>query len=110
MTNLTEFREEARIWLEENCPQSMRTTMVEGEGVDGGSKHRSPNPDSYVWLGRMADKGSTVPNWPVEYGGAGLDKDEFIVLFQEMTRINARTPLGGMGVTMIGPTLLEYGN
>jgi len=110
MTNLTEFREEARTWLEENCPKSMRTPMVEDEGVDGGSKHRSPNPDSYVWLGLMAEKGWTVPNWPVEYGGAGLNKDEFIVLLQEMTRINARTPLGGMGVTMIGPTLLEYGN
>ncbi|HIL96133.1 MAG TPA: acyl-CoA dehydrogenase, partial [Pseudomonadales bacterium] len=52
----------------------------------------------------------TVPNWPVEYGGAGLNKDEFIVLLEEMTRINARTPLSGMGVIMIGPTLLEYGN
>jgi alkylation response protein AidB-like acyl-CoA dehydrogenase len=110
MTNLTEFREEARTWLGENCPQSMRTPMVEGEGVDGGSKHRSPNPDSYVWLDRMAEKGWTVPNWPAEYGGAGLNKDEFVVLLQEMTRINARTPLGGMGVTMIGPTLLEYGD
>ncbi|HIG44037.1 MAG: acyl-CoA dehydrogenase family protein [bacterium] len=104
------FREEVRAWLEENCPQSMRTPMVEGEMVDGGSKLRSTNPDSYLWLDRMAEKGWTVPNWPVEYGGAGLNKDEFIVLLEEMTRINARTPLSGMGVIMIGPTLLEYGN
>ncbi len=96
------FREEVRAWLEENCPQSMRTPMVEGEMVDGGSKLRSTNPDSYLWLDRMAEK--------VEYGGAGLNKDEFIVLLEEMTRINARTPLSGMGVIMIGPTLLEYGN
>lgn len=110
MSDLTEFRSEARNWLEENCPQSMRTPMVEDEEVNGGSKHRSPNADSYVWLDRMAEKGWTVPNWPVEYGGAGLDKDRFVVLLQEMTRINARTPLAGMGVMMIGPTLLEYGN
>ncbi|HIL97957.1 MAG TPA: acyl-CoA dehydrogenase, partial [Pseudomonadales bacterium] len=44
------FREEVRAWLEENCPQSMRTPMVEGEMVDGGSKLRSTNPDSYLWL------------------------------------------------------------
>lgn len=110
MSDLTEFRSQARNWLEENCPQSMRTPMVEDEEVNGGSKHRSPNADSYVWLDRMAEKGWTVPNWPVEYGGAGLDKDRFVVLLQEMTRINARTPLAGMGVMMIGPTLLEYGN
>ncbi len=109
MTKLEEFREETRAWLEENCPQSMRTPMVEEEMVDGGSKHRSTNPDSYVWLDRMAEKGWTVPNWPKEYGGADLTKDEYVVLLEEMTRIDARTPLGGMGVVMIGPTLLEYG-
>ena len=40
----------------------------------------------------------------------GLDKDEFLVLLEELQRIKARPPLGGMGVTMIGPTLLEYGS
>jgi len=107
---LEEFRKETRAWLEENCPDSMRTPMVEDEMVSGGSKHRSPNSDSYVWLDRMAAKGWTVPNWPKEYGGADLTKDEYVVLLEEMTRINARTPLDGMGVMMIGPTLLEYGN
>ncbi|MFX9089395.1 acyl-CoA dehydrogenase family protein, partial [Acinetobacter baumannii] len=27
-----------------------------------------------------------------------------------MNRIGARNPIGGMGVMMFGPTLLEYGN
>jgi alkylation response protein AidB-like acyl-CoA dehydrogenase len=109
MSELEEFRADARAWLEENCPESMRTPMVEEEMVAGGSKKRSPNPDSYVWLERMHSRGWTVPNWPKEYGGAGLSKDEYVVLLEEMARINARQPLGGMGVTMIGPTLLEYG-
>ncbi|MGB1756872.1 MAG: acyl-CoA dehydrogenase family protein, partial [Pseudomonadales bacterium] len=30
-------------------------------------------------------------------------------LLEELQRINARPPLGGMGVSMFGPTLLEYG-
>ena len=101
---------ETRAWLDENCPASMRTPMVAGEEVSGGSKMRSSNPDSYRWLDVMAEKGWTAPNWPVEYGGAGLDMDHYVVLLQEMTRINAREPLGGMGVSMIGPTLLEFGN
>lgn len=32
-----------------------------------------------------------------------------MILLDEMQRIGARPPLGGMGITMIGPTLLEYG-
>ena len=84
--------------------------MVGGEEVNGGQKRRSSNPDAYLWLERMAEQGWTVPTWPVDYGGAGLAKDEFIVLLEELQRIRARPPLGGMGVSMIGPTLLEYGS
>jgi alkylation response protein AidB-like acyl-CoA dehydrogenase len=83
--------------------------MVPGEDVGGGQKRRSSNPEAYVWLSLMAEKGWTVPTWPVAYGGAGLDKNEFVILLEELQRIGARPPLGGMGVTMIGPTLLEYG-
>ncbi len=41
--------------------------MVPGEEVNGGSKRRSSNPDAYLWLERMADKGWTVPTL-LEYG------------------------------------------
>ena len=47
--------------------------------------------------------------WPTEYGGGGLSTNEYMTLIQEMRRIDARAPLGGMGVSLIGPTLLEYG-
>jgi acyl-CoA dehydrogenase len=110
MSELSVFRDETRSWLEQNCPVSMRTRMVSGEEVNGGIKRRSSNPDAYIWLDRMAEKGWTVPTWPVEYGGAGLDIDHFLVLLEELQHIEARPPLGGMGVTLIGPTLLEYGN
>ena len=110
VAELQEFRMETRAWLEENCPASMRTPMAPGEEVNGGSKMRSSNPDSYIWLDVMAEKGWTVPNWPVEYGGAGLDMDHYVLLLQEMARINAREPLAGMGISMIGPTLLEFGS
>ena len=83
--------------------------MPDEEIINGGRKHQSPNPDSYVWLERMASKGWTVPHWPAAYGGADLSTEECIVLFEEMSRIDARIPLTGMGVSMIGPTLLEYG-
>ena len=52
------------------------------------------NPEAYVWLERMAAKGWTVPTWPKEYGGAGLNKDEFVVLLEELQSIKARPPLG----------------
>jgi alkylation response protein AidB-like acyl-CoA dehydrogenase len=110
LTDLNDFRMNTRAWLQENCPESMRTPMPDYERVEGGDKRRSSNPDSYVWLERMMEKGWTVPNWPLAYGGAGLNKEQYLILLQEMAAINARPPLIGMGVVMIGPTLLEYGN
>ncbi|MGI9328714.1 MAG: acyl-CoA dehydrogenase family protein, partial [Pseudomonadales bacterium] len=77
MTELDDFRTEARAWLAENCPDSMRTRMRKGEEVNGGRKHESSNADAYLWLERMAARGWTVPTWPREYGGAGLSKDQF---------------------------------
>lgn len=56
MVDLAVFRAETRAWLEVNCPPSMRSRMVPGEEVNGGSKRRSSNPDAYLWLERMADK------------------------------------------------------
>ncbi len=108
--SLEAFREETRAWLEENCPESMRTPMPGDEVPNPGRRATFKNPDTKVWMDMMAEKGWTVPLWPKEYGGGGLSIEEARVLREEMGRINARTPLfGGMGTSMIGPALLEYG-
>ena len=103
------FRREVRAWLEANCPASMRTPMPPDEFPGGGRRATYHNPESKDWLERMAAKGWTAPTWPTVYGGAGLDKDANWVLQEELRRINARPPLVGMGLSMIGPALLEFG-
>lgn len=108
MEALEKFREETRAWLEENCPPSMRTPMPEEETVWGGRNAKFPNPDSKLWLDRMAERGWTAPTWPKEYGGGGLTKEENLVLQQELRRIKARAPLSSFGIWMLGPALLEF--
>ncbi|TNF89538.1 MAG: acyl-CoA dehydrogenase, partial [Gammaproteobacteria bacterium] len=108
MSDLDSFRAEVRSWLEENCPASMRTPMPEEETVWGGRGETFVNPDSRVWLERMAERGWTCPTWPKEYGGGGLSTDEDRVLEQELRRINARSPLSSFGIWMLGPALLEF--
>jgi len=87
----------------------MRTRMLPGEEINGGYKRRSSNPEAELWLQRMASKGWTAPTWPKDFGGGGLNKEALLILLEELQRIKARPPLGGMGISMIGPTLLEYG-
>lgn len=103
------FRTELRDWLEANCPASMRTPMPTNEYPGGGRRAKYANPDTEVWMQRMAERGLTVPGWPVEFGGAGFDGAQLQVLQEELRRINARPALQGMGISMIGPALLEFG-
>lgn len=110
MTDLDTFRQETRAWLEENCPASMRTPGSEEETVWGGRNETYVNPESKVWLDRMAEKGWTCPTWPKEYGGGGLSAAENRILQQELQRIHARSPLTSFGISMLGPVLLEFGN
>jgi alkylation response protein AidB-like acyl-CoA dehydrogenase len=65
-----------------------------------------------TWRQRLAEKGWGAPTWPVEYGGAGLSHPEANVIGEEIFQAGAYNPIPhmtGMGVTMVGPTLLEYG-
>lgn len=110
MQSLQEFRERTRSWLEQNCPASMRTAMVQEEIVWGGRNPEFANPDSKLWLERMAERGWTCPTWPTEYGGGGLDKEQSLILSEELARINARPALTSFGISMLGPVLLEYGS
>src|SRR5262245_55762821 len=106
---LDAFRQDVRSWLETNCPPSMRTPMSQDEMPGGGRRAQYKNPDTKLWLDRMAEKGWTVPMWPTQYGGGGLDQAHHFVLQDELRRINARPALFGMGISMIGPALLEFG-
>jgi alkylation response protein AidB-like acyl-CoA dehydrogenase len=108
MADLETFRKEARAWLEENCPASMRTPMPEEEIIWGGRGQVYKNPDAKLWLDRMAARGWTAPTWPSEYGGGGLSKAEAGVLAQELKSIGAREALSSFGIWMLGPVLLEY--
>jgi len=104
---LDAFREEARTWLEANFPKSLTedpnapVVIIPGAGND--------SDDHRLWTQRMGEKGWGAPTWPKQYGGGGLTPAEARVLLQEMTRIGAYNPVAGMGTSMFGPTLLEYG-
>jgi alkylation response protein AidB-like acyl-CoA dehydrogenase len=105
-TDLEAFRAEARKWLEANFPPSLKGkgAMMMGEGGPAASA------DFAKWKKAMGDKGWGTPTWPKQYGAGGLTTAQARVLQQEMNRIGAFNPIGGMGVMMFGPTLLEYGS
>ncbi|HEX5262210.1 MAG TPA: acyl-CoA dehydrogenase family protein, partial [Phenylobacterium sp.] len=101
--DLDAFRTETRAWLEANFPPSLRRdASAVAETELSGAK---PTGDVALWKQRMGEKGWGTPTWPAAYGGGGLSRPEAKVLAEEMNRIGAYNPIGGMGVIMFGPTL-----
>jgi alkylation response protein AidB-like acyl-CoA dehydrogenase len=104
-TDLEKFRAEARVWLKENFPPSLKDhpmlAMLEV---------RTTHADLNKWRKAIGQKGWSAPRWPTQYGGGGLSTAEARVLSEEMRKAGAFNPMGfGMGITMIGPTILDYG-
>ncbi|MGY8860039.1 MAG: acyl-CoA dehydrogenase family protein [Pseudomonadales bacterium] len=107
---IDDFRLEVSTWLEENFPKSLNGKASElslGKNVSG-----KLVADSDTWRKNLAAQGWGTPTWPLEYGGAGLSQKHAQIINEEMDKRGAFNPipmLAGMGVTMVGPTILEYG-
>src|SRR6266487_2787834 len=91
MSDLDQFRKETRAWLETNCPPEMRKpATADGDVFWGGRNAKFSSEPQRLWFERMRDKGWTVPHWPKEYGGGGLDGEQAKIVRQEMAAIGAR--------------------
>lgn len=109
--SLEVFRQEVRTWLDAHCPPEMREPITDEDDMCwGGRNWVFKNAAQKLWLERMAERGWTVPEWPKEYGGGGLSKEEAKILGSEMRRLKCRSPLSSFGIWMLGPALLKYGN
>ena len=103
--DLDAFRAEARAWLEANFPASLK-----GRSAPGQAASTVETGDAGLWKQRMADKGWGAPTWPVAYSGGGLNAREARVVQEEMARVGAYNPCYvSLGLTMVGPTVLDYG-
>ena len=108
--DLEQYRSEVRQWLQDNCPESQRQPITPEEQYFGGRDSQFPSEDAKLWFERVRDKGWICPEWPTEYGGGGLSPQQGKIIKEEMKALRARTPLYGIGIWMLGPALLEFGN
>ena len=109
MSQTKDFRAYISNWIDENCPKLMMTPMPASEQVWASSSISFPNSDSEKWFNAMTQTGYSTPEWPKEYGGAGLDFEEAQILRQELKKRGCRNPQINFGITMLGPVLLEFG-
>lgn len=98
MADLEAFKEEVRAIIAEHLPEELRV----------GNRPDLPKESLGRWISVMADQGWITPDWPTEYGGGGLDRKHTAALKAELKKVRAPV-VSSFGVSMLGPTLLEYG-
>jgi alkylation response protein AidB-like acyl-CoA dehydrogenase len=107
------FRQQVKDFIQKELPERYRSGD-ESEELSGGwqADRKSDNAEArdsaIAWADSLAKKGWIAPAWPKEYGGAGLSTIEQFIYNQEMAEVAAPMP-GGMGVSMLGPTLIVHG-
>ena len=62
-----------------------------------------------AWREKVVEKGWVAPSWPTKYGGAGMSVADQFVMNEEFAESGVPGNLGGFGVMMIGPTIIEHG-
>ena len=88
------YREKVRGWLEEHASEAPAKDDIAARRV---------------WQGRLAKAGLAAVTWPVETGGQGLGPVEQVIVNQEISRAGVVGILDGIGVGMLGPTIIAHG-
>ena len=97
------FRQEVHDFIEKECPPELR----------GGNVNFFQQVGPLVqWRNKLAKKNWVAPAWPKEYGGAGMTIMEQFIYNLETAGMRAPAPIfiGGLGVAVIGPSLIIYGS
>jgi len=103
---LDEYRAEASAWFKENVPPPpdfmMPLTFME-VGTDEQFDFLCD------WQNKVYEAGYLGAAWPKEYGGGGLHQAFQDVATEEMRRLDAPIMLNTIGLSWVGPLLLDMG-
>jgi alkylation response protein AidB-like acyl-CoA dehydrogenase len=98
------FRLELRTWLEANAPKEGAHTddpFME-DSLEGWQRRRE-------WHRKMHAAGWVGISWPKEYGGRGATLTQSLIYEEELNRARAPRLLNGLGIALVGPTLMHWG-
>jgi alkylation response protein AidB-like acyl-CoA dehydrogenase len=93
------FRQEVRLWLEQNVP---RTPLPSGDTAEGFALHKQ-------WEKQLFHARWAVVSWPRQYGGREASLVEWLIFEEEYYRAGAPQRISQNGIFLLAPTLFEFG-
>jgi alkylation response protein AidB-like acyl-CoA dehydrogenase len=98
------FRRDFRAWLAQNLQYSVPAAETLADEVEGDWDAR------VRWHQRLHQGGWMGIHWPKEYGGRGATILQNVIYQDELERAGAALPFTGFGISLLGPTLIHWGN
>lgn len=102
-----EFRAGVRAMLGSRLTRRVGAPPVRGMGAGDGAEVVS---EGRNYLSMMDEAGFSVPSWPTEFGGAGLDRAQLTILVNELEEFEVPDlyPFS-IGHGMSGPVIMSFG-
>jgi alkylation response protein AidB-like acyl-CoA dehydrogenase len=100
------FRQEIRGWLEKNLPKRATEESEVDFMHEGGTDEWQRRLE---WHKKMHEGGWVGLSWPKEYGGRGATVTQQLIYNEEMGKVNAPQLVNGLGIMLVGPTLMHWG-
>ena len=96
------FREDVRSFLREKLTSDLAEAGRNCAGI------YCDYPVANRWFRILAEKGWSVPHWPVEYGGAGWSPTRHLIFKRELAMAGA-PPLSPNSTHMVAPVIIAFG-
>ena len=87
------YRDRVRGWFAAHKPQGELKTLAERK----------------AWIRQLYNAGYVGMGWPKEYGGQDARPMEQAIVADEMARVNAPGGSLGLGLGIVGPTIVHHG-
>jgi alkylation response protein AidB-like acyl-CoA dehydrogenase len=87
------FRDVTRRWFAAHTPHEEPKTLDERR----------------AWHRMLYEAGFVGMSWPLEYGGRAASPMQQAIAADEMARVNAPPTINGLGIGIVGPTVIVHG-
>jgi len=104
-----EYRLELRAWLEENTGMKGSPEALMKQAAEQSGESKDPFAAARAWPRRLYEAGYVGLEWPKEYGGQDASFTQQVIAGQEMARVRMPPQINSIGLSIIGPTLVQHG-
>ena len=103
------YRQRLRDWLEQNTGRQGSASALMKLAEQSGDAAKDPLAGARAWPRKLHDAGYLGLEWPKEYGGQDASFTRQVICAEEMARVRTPPLINTIGLSIIGPTLVQHG-